>query len=187
MEIKGTRPTRKSMQLQINIITTEHHTLDTVMEDMHRTTTAKNTLDMEVITVPVPHKDIDLRIGITMNQRNLHFKGTVQKGTVEIIIDVTAIAGAGTMVNKGLSSMMKGTMVLSTMATKFTQHTPNTNRSQLITKTAMAITTMDRTDTAATKGMGEDPQATGAVETDMEVKDTRDLTKTDINIQNNTS
>ena len=72
-------------------------------------------------------------------------------------------------------------MALSTIVTRVTQPTPNTatNRSQLITKTVMTVTTMDRVDTTATTGMAEDLQATHAVGTHT-IKDTRSLTKTDI-------
>ena len=72
-------------------------------------------------------------------------------------------------------------MALSTIITRVTQPTPNTatNRSQLITKTVMTVTTMYRVDTTATTGMAEDLQAMHAVGTHI-IKDTRNLTKTDI-------
>ena len=159
-EIKGARIIRKSMQSQINTTETEHHTLGMVTEDMHRSTTAKNTLDMEVIMVHIHQKN--MRIGIMTGRPNLHFKDTVRKGTVEIIMEVTAIADAGIMTNNGLSNIMKGTMALSTIVTRVTQPTPSTatNRSQLITKKAMAVITTDQMDTTAIMDMAEDPQAT---------------------------
>ena len=158
-EIKGARIIRKSMQSQINIRETEHHTMGMVTEDMHRITIAINTLDMEVIMVRIHHKNI--RTGIMTGQLNLHFKDTVRKVMVEIIIEVTATADTGIMTNNGLSNIMKGTMALSTMVARVTQPTPSTatKRSQLITKKAMAVTTTDRMDTTVT-GMAEDLQAT---------------------------
>ena len=99
-QIKGTRTTRKSMQSQINIIVTEDHTVATVTKGMHRSTTAKNTVDMVVVMVPMHHRDTG--IGITMGQPNRLITGTVQRGTVEIITEVTATAGMGTMTNKAL-------------------------------------------------------------------------------------
>ena len=99
-QIKGTCTTRKSMQSQINIIVTEDHTADTLMEGMHRSTTAKNIVDMVVVMVPMHHKDTGK--GITMDQPSRLITGTVQKGTVEIITEVTATAGMGTTTNKAL-------------------------------------------------------------------------------------